>query len=90
MLLAQPRIFRAVAHDGLLPPAIASIHPRFRTPRVATIGSFSADCRRSGWSASAAERFGPEQIHPRHHPRPIEIFRRALRLRHGARAILQM
>jgi APA family basic amino acid/polyamine antiporter len=39
MLLAQPRIFRAMAHDGLLPQAIARIHPRFRTPYVATIGS---------------------------------------------------
>jgi basic amino acid/polyamine antiporter, APA family len=39
MLLAQPRIFRAMAHDGLLPPAAAKIHPRFRTPHVATITS---------------------------------------------------
>ena len=39
MLLAQPRIFRAMAHDGLLPRAAAKIHPRFHTPHVSTIGS---------------------------------------------------
>jgi APA family basic amino acid/polyamine antiporter len=38
-LLGQPRIFRAMAHDGLLPPAAARIHPRYRTPYVATIGT---------------------------------------------------
>jgi basic amino acid/polyamine antiporter, APA family len=37
MLLAQPRIFRAMAHDGLLPSAAARIHPHFRTPHVSTI-----------------------------------------------------
>jgi APA family basic amino acid/polyamine antiporter len=37
MLLAQPRIFRAMAHDGLLPPVAARIHPRLRTPHIATI-----------------------------------------------------
>jgi basic amino acid/polyamine antiporter, APA family len=39
MLLAQPRIFRAMAHDGLLPPVAAKIHPRLRTPHVATIAT---------------------------------------------------
>ena len=39
MLLGQSRIFRAMAHDGLLPPAAAAIHPRFQTPYVATIAT---------------------------------------------------
>ena len=39
MLMAQPRIFRAMAHDGLLPPVAAKIHPRLRTPHVATIST---------------------------------------------------
>ena len=37
MLLAQPRVFRAMAHDGLLPGFAARIHPRFQTPYVSTI-----------------------------------------------------
>src|SRR5690606_31128889 len=36
-LLGQPRIFLAMAADGLLPKGVASVHPRFRTPHVATM-----------------------------------------------------
>jgi len=36
-LLGQPRILLAMADDGLLPPAIARCHPRFKTPHVATV-----------------------------------------------------
>lgn len=39
MLLAQPRIFRAMAHDGLLPAVAAEIHPTRRTPHIATIST---------------------------------------------------
>jgi APA family basic amino acid/polyamine antiporter len=39
MLLAQPRIFRAMAQDGLLPQVAAMIHPTLRTPHVATIST---------------------------------------------------
>jgi APA family basic amino acid/polyamine antiporter len=37
MLLGQPRIFYTMAKDGLLPPVFSKVHPRFRTPYVASI-----------------------------------------------------
>ncbi len=35
--MGQPRIFYSMARDGLLPPFIAKIHPKYRTPHVGTI-----------------------------------------------------
>src|SRR5207248_3385732 len=35
--LGQPRIFFAMSRDGLLPPFFARVHPKFKTPHVATI-----------------------------------------------------
>jgi APA family basic amino acid/polyamine antiporter len=35
--MGQPRIFYSMARDGLLPPFIAKIHPKYRTPWVGTI-----------------------------------------------------
>lgn len=37
MMLGQPRIFYAMSKDGLLPPQFAAVHPRFRTPWLATV-----------------------------------------------------
>jgi APA family basic amino acid/polyamine antiporter len=36
-LLGQPRIFMAMSRDGLLPPAMQNVHPRYRTPHVGTL-----------------------------------------------------
>jgi APA family basic amino acid/polyamine antiporter len=36
-LIGQPRIFYAMAKDGLLPPAAAKVHPKYGTPHITTI-----------------------------------------------------
>ena len=36
-LLTAPRVFFAMARDGLLPDKLASVHPRYHTPHVVTL-----------------------------------------------------
>jgi basic amino acid/polyamine antiporter, APA family len=37
MLLGQSRVFYSMARDGLLPPFVSRVHPRFRTPWITSI-----------------------------------------------------
>ena len=38
-MMAQPRIFMAMSRDGLLPPWMGRVHPRFGTPHLTTIAT---------------------------------------------------
>jgi APA family basic amino acid/polyamine antiporter len=35
--LGQPRIFMSMSRDGLLPPFLSRVHPRFKTPYIGTM-----------------------------------------------------
>ncbi|HOC54806.1 MAG TPA: amino acid permease [Verrucomicrobiota bacterium] len=37
MLLGQSRVFYSMSRDGLLPPVVSQVHPRFRTPWITSI-----------------------------------------------------
>jgi APA family basic amino acid/polyamine antiporter len=44
LFLSQARIFMAMARDGLLPQVFGQVHPRFRTPHIATMVTGVAIC----------------------------------------------
>ena len=57
MMLSQPRVFLAMARDGLLPQGFfGAIHPRFKTPWKSTI--LTGVARRNDGRPAAAERPG--------------------------------
>ena len=73
MMLSQPRVFLAMARDGLLPPSFfGAVHPQFRTPWKSTIltGVFVAV---AGGLPAAAD------------PGRADEHRHAVRLRHRLR-----
>jgi APA family basic amino acid/polyamine antiporter len=37
MLMAQPRIFYSMSHDGLMPKLFGKVHRKYRTPHVGTV-----------------------------------------------------
>ncbi len=39
LLMAQPRILFSMARDRLLPPGMAAVHPRYKTPHILTLGT---------------------------------------------------
>jgi APA family basic amino acid/polyamine antiporter len=47
-ILGQPRIFMAMARDGLLPPSLERVHPRHHTPHIATILTGALACLFAG------------------------------------------
>jgi basic amino acid/polyamine antiporter, APA family len=49
LLLGQSRVFFAMSRDGLLPPAVARVHPRFGTPWIITIVTCAVVAALSGF-----------------------------------------
>jgi amino acid transporter len=44
LFLSQARIFMAMSRDGLLPSIFGTVHPRFRTPHIATMVTGAVIC----------------------------------------------
>ncbi|MCC6125763.1 MAG: amino acid permease [Pirellulales bacterium] len=50
LFLSQARIFMAMSRDGLLPQVFGTVHPKFRTPHIATIVTGIAICLASAFT----------------------------------------
>ena len=48
MIIPQARIWLTMAHDGLLPRFFGAVHPKFRTPHIATLITGSLACTFAG------------------------------------------
>jgi APA family basic amino acid/polyamine antiporter len=44
LFLSQARVFMAMARDGLLPPVFGRVHPRWKTPHIATLVTGAVVC----------------------------------------------
>jgi len=49
MLMAQPRIFYTMAHDGLIPKVFSKVHRKYHTPYVGTVVVGSIACLLAGF-----------------------------------------
>ena len=98
MMLSQPRIFLAMARDGLLPPGFfAAVHERFRTPWkstiltgfcVATMAAFLplrilADLVNIGTLAGVRDRLRSGSDHASHPSRSASPISRAVQPNHA-------
>ena len=79
MTLAGPRVYYAMAQDGLFLPAAARVHPRFHTPAAAIVaqGLWSAVLVLCGIAVAAGELYGFRR-------RPLLGRRRGLAVRAAA------
>jgi APA family basic amino acid/polyamine antiporter len=48
MIIPQARIWLTMAHDGLLPKFFGAVHPKFRTPHIATLITGALACTFAG------------------------------------------
>ena len=58
MIIPQARIWLTMSHDGLLPKVFGAVHPKFRTPHIATLITgvcrhAARACCRSAFSANS-------------------------------------